>query len=307
MSLLEVDHLSIAFKQYMTSTKQHMVQVMNGIDLTVEPGEITAIFGASGSGKSLLAHAILGILPAHAFVSGSIRYKGRELDDELLSEVRGGEIAFVPQAVSYLNPLMKVGTQIRGTLEREAAKHKQRSIFSKLNLPEHTERLYPHQLSGGMARKTLVAAAAVGEAQLIIADEPTPGMPPEDVKETLQYFKKLAESGIGVLLISHDIEAALTIADNIAVFYAGTTVEVAAAEDFVGSGEKLRHPYSQALWRALPQNDFVPIPGAMPHSGSLPTGCVFAPRCLLATSECQDKEPPIREVRGGKVRCIHAT
>ena len=122
---------------------------------------------------------------------------------------------------------------------------------------------------------------------MIIADEPTPGLDPVVIKEALNNFREFADNGCAVMLITHDIESALTIADKIAVFYAGTTVEIAPVENFTGDGEALRHPYSKALWRALPQNDFIPIPGSQPHPSALPSGCLFAPRCPMATSECR--------------------
>nr|WP_243453229.1 oligopeptide/dipeptide ABC transporter ATP-binding protein [Psychrobacter coccoides] len=109
------------------------------------------------------------------------------------------------------------------------------------------------------------------------------------------------------MLITHDIEAALQIADRIAVFYAGTTLEVASVEDFTGDGERLRHPYSKALWRALPQNDFMPIPGSQPQATDLPSGCLFAPRCAFMIPDCSEVRPDMRDLRNGKVRCLHAT
>ena len=127
----------------------------------------------------------------------------------------------------------------------------------------------------------------VSGAKVIIADEPTPGLDPIVIKEALNNFREFADNGCAVMLITHDIESALTIADKIAVFYAGTTVEIAPVENFTGDGEALRHPYSKALWRALPQNEFIPIPGSQPHPSALPSGCLFAPRCEMATPECQ--------------------
>lgn len=152
-----------------------------------------------------------------------------------------------------------------------------------------------------------MATAALSGAKLIIADEPTPGLHEEVLQETLAHFKELAGEGKGVLLITHDLESALAIADRIAVFYAGTTVEIAPAEDFHRDGHRLRHPYSRALWQALPQNGFVPIPGHQPHPGNLPAGCLFAPRCDQATAECKSTRPKMRMVRGGLVRCFHAS
>jgi peptide/nickel transport system ATP-binding protein len=152
----------------------------------------------------------------------------------------------------------------------------------------------------------LACTALISDAQLIIADEPTPGLGTEVAMEMLRTFRELADSGKGVVLITHDIELAFGIADRIAVFYAGTTVETAAASDFSMGGEALRHPYSKALYHALPQNGFKPIAGSQPYVGDLPKGCLFAPRCQYMTEVCGNKIP-MRELRGGTVRCIHAT
>src|SRR5699024_1115345 len=174
-------------------------------------------------------------------------------------------------------------------------------------LEQETAESYPFQLSGAMARRTLLSTAIISGATVIIAAEPTPGLDPADMEEALKSFRERAANGCAVMLITHDIDAALTIADDIAVSYAGTTVEIAPAKNFSGKGEALRHPYSKALWRALPQNDFIPIPGSQPHPDSLPNGCLFAPRCPWATEACVDKWPEMRELRCATVRCIHAT
>ncbi|MEA5508011.1 oligopeptide/dipeptide ABC transporter ATP-binding protein [Halotia wernerae UHCC 0503] len=163
---------------------------------------------------------------------------------------------------------------------------------------------YPFQISGGMARRVLVATAAIGCAQLLIADEPTPGLHPEVVVETLNHLRELADDGKGVMLITHDLEAALQVADKVAVFYAGTTLEVAKADDFTSGN--LRHPYTQALWRSLPQNEFIPVPGSQPSPQALPVGCLFGDRCSLVTEACRETRPQFRIVRGAPVRCIHA-
>lgn len=120
-------------------------------------------------------------------------------------------------------------------------------------------------------------------------------------------FRQMADEGKSVILITHDIDLAFDIADRVAVFYAGTTVEEAPAEDFRTGPEALRHPYSKALWRALPQNDFQPIDGFQPYAGNLPQGCLFGPRCPYKTTECENEVPPMQKIRGGEVRCIHAT
>ncbi|MGF7045553.1 peptide/nickel transport system ATP-binding protein [Paenibacillus sp. DS2015] len=307
MAILEVHNLSISFTKYTLGLRQQTTKVLDGVNLSAEAGEIVAVVGSSGSGKSLLAHAILGILPDHAVMTGTIRYKGEVLDDKRKATLRGREIALVPQSVNYLDPLIRVGSQVRTSVRDKDPVTEQRKIFKRYRLAEHVERLFPFQLSGGMARKVLVSTATVSGASLIVADEPTPGMHPEDVKEALQRFKELAADGCAVLFITHDIESALQIADRVVVFYAGTTVEIASAQDFTGQGERLRHPYSRALWQALPQNDFSPIAGTQPSPSQLPTGCLFGPRCPRVVSECNLERPSIQEVRGGSVRCIRAT
>jgi peptide/nickel transport system ATP-binding protein len=291
---------------YDGALEQKELQVISDLHLTVRPGEIVAVAGSSGSGKSLLASAILGILPGNATVKGELRYKGQELTPDMQKKLRGTEIALVPQSIAFLDPLMKVGKQADGHKKPYPAE-KRRSLFKRFSLPENTEKLYPFQLSGGMARRVLVSTALITDAQLVIADEPTPGMSLEQALEALQRFRELADSGKGVILITHDIDLAFEFADRVAVFYAGTTVETAPVADFKTGAEALRHPYSKALWRALPQNGFTPIDGFQPYAGNLPKGCLFSPRCPYATAECYEKTPPTQELRGGEVRCFHAT
>lgn len=305
-TLLEIHDLSVSFRMYDGAMEQKQLQVISDLHLTVRPGEIVAVAGSSGSGKSLLASAILGILSGNATVKGHLHYKGKEMTPAMQAALRGSEIALVPQSVAFLDPLMKVGKQADGH-KKPYPTQKRRDIFARFSLPEKTERLYPFQLSGGMARRVLVSTALISDAQLIIADEPTPGMSLEQALEALQMFRDLAKEGKSVILITHDIDLAFEFADRVAVFYAGTTVETAPASDFKAGPEALRHPYSQALWHALPQNGFEPIPGFQPYAGNLPQGCLFAPRCPYSSGICREKTPETREVRGGEVRCFHGT
>ena len=305
-TLLEIHDLSVCFRMYDHALEQKELQVISDLQLTVRPGEIVAIAGSSGSGKSLLASAILGILPGNATVRGHLHYNGEELTPARQAQLRGSEIALVPQSVAFLDPLMQVGSQVDGHKKPRPAE-KRRSLFKRFGLPEQTEKLYPFQLSGGMARRTLVSTALLTDARLIIADEPTPGMSLEQALEALKLFRELADEGKAVILITHDIDLAFEFADRVAVFYAGTTVEAAPAADFRTGPDALRHPYSKALWRALPQNGFTPIPGFQPYAGDLPRGCLFAPRCPLATEQCRSQTPPMIQIRDGEVRCFHAT
>ena len=303
-TLLEIHNLSVSFRMYQHGLEQQELKVISDLYLTARPGEIIAIAGSSGSGKSLLASAILGILPDNATVQGHLHYKGQELTPERQKMLRGTEIALVPQSVAYLDPLMKIGPQVDGAGKQPLAE-KRRKLFDRFHLPQQTEQLYPFQLSGGMARRVLVSTALITDAELIIADEPTPGMSLDQALEALTMFREMADEGKAVILITHDIDLAFEFADRVAVFYAGTTVETAPAADFKAGPEALRHPYSKALWKALPQNGFDPIPGFQPYAGHLPKGCLFAPRCPYQTEQCEKQVPPVREIRGGEVRCYH--
>lgn len=307
LPLLEVDNLSVSFRMYDRAFGQRDLKVIQDLAITVNSGEILAVVGSSGSGKSLLAHAVLGLLPQNATVSGRMFYKGKPLDEQNQRKLRGSEIALIPQSVTYLDPLMQVGKQARGTDKSPERMRRQRKVFQRLNLTRQAEKLYPFQLSGGMARRVLFSTAIITDAELVIADEPTPGMHLDQALEALSILRKLADIGKGIILITHDIDLALQFADKIAVFYAGTTVEESPVADFIKGPGALRHPYTKALWHALPQNDFIPIDGFQPYAGNLPDGCLFAPRCPLKTPKCEAGNPHMRKLRGGKVRCVHAT
>lgn len=300
--LLDIRDLSVSFRQYEKRTRQIDLPVISKLNVTIREGEIVAVVGCSGSGKSLLAHAILGILPYNAKLDGEIYYKKELLTEKRKKELRGSEIVLVPQSVNYLDPLMKVGEQVRNGDKSQSAFRKMKNLFNKYKLEEQTEALYPFECSGGMSRRILLSTALMGEPRLMIADEPTPGMELALAKKAMEDFRNFADEGNGVLLITHDIELALEVADRIAVFYAGTTVEEAPVEDFKKE-ETLRHPYTKALWRAMPGNGFQTIPGCQPYVKDLPRGCVFGPRCPLFSAECES-EVPEREFRGGKVRCV---
>lgn len=303
--ILEVDNLSISFQMYDGRFEQKTLQIISELNIKIYAGEILAIAGSSGSGKSLLASAILGILPNNATVTGKMCYNGQMLTPKLQKRLRGTEIALVPQSVDFLDPLMQVGTQADGH-KKPFPTQKRRRFFQRFGLPSGIEKCYPFQLSGGMARRVLVSTALIADAQLIIADEPTPGMGLEQALDTLKMFREMADDKKAVILITHDIDLAFAVADRIAVFYAGTIVETANAHDFQIGPVALRHPYSKALWRALPQNEFESIAGVQPYAGNLPKGCLFAPRCKCKTPRCMQESPPLRMLRGGEVRCFCA-
>ncbi|MBQ9624741.1 MAG: ABC transporter ATP-binding protein, partial [Clostridia bacterium] len=240
-TILKVENLSISFTQYVKGLERRDLTVISNLDLDVKKGEIVAIVGSSGSGKSLLAHAILGILPENATLEGSITYKGKDLTEEKKAELRGKEICLIPQSVNYIDPLMQAGrfVQLSVPNDKEEAKRRQRKVFEEYNLAKEVDSMYPFQLSGGMTRRVLVSTAAIMDSEIIIADEPTPGLDEEALNETLNLFKGLRDKGASIIIITHDIQAALKIADRIAIFYAGTTLEIANREDFEGLGERL--------------------------------------------------------------------
>lgn len=302
--VLKVENLSITFTQYDRGMRQTELPVIRNLDVEVHRGEVVAIAGSSGSGKSLLAHGIMGVLPYNASMKGSVTYCGEVLNGERIGQLRGKEIVMVPQSIAFLNPLMKIGPQIRRGRNDEKTRKRQRDIFRRYELEETVEDLYPFELSGGMNRRVLISTAMMENPVLVIADEPTPGLDLKVAKRAMEHFRELADLGAGVLVITHDLELALETADRIAVFYAGTTVEEAPAEDFAHE-ETLRHPYTRALWRAMPENGFQYIEGTQAYVKHLPEGCPFAPRCTRCRKECGG-EIPYRKVRGGKVRCILA-
>lgn len=261
--MLLVKNLSVAFSMYETNFAQKQAIAITNLNLEINPGELVAVVGASGSGKSLLAHAVLGILPHNAKITGEIIYQGEPLTFSRQTQLRGKEITLIPQSISYLDPLMTVGRQIyraahQSGLSKSSIQQAIDGTLERYQLDLSVKKLYPFQLSGGMARRVLIAIATVGNANLIIADEPTSSLNPELVSETLNHLRQLADTGKGVMLITHDLSAVLEVADKVAIFYQGTTLEVVFPSDF--HQNKLQHPYSQALWQALPENDFIATP-----------------------------------------------
>lgn len=306
--LLDVENVSISFIQYVQGLNQRDLKVITDLTLDVFEGEILAILGSSGSGKSLLAHAIFGILPENANLNGKIKYKGKELSQEDKEELRGSEIALIPQSVNFLDPLMRISDQAIGKTEskeeKKEKKAKQREIFERYNLGPEVDDMYPFQLSGGMARRVLVSTALLSSPQLVVADEPTPGLDEKTVKETLNHFKQMKEDGVGVLLITHDIHAALEIADRIGIFYSGYVIEIAENKDFSGDGENLLHPYTKSLYKALPANGFELTKGHQPLHGEIPEGCPYYNRCEMAFDRCKNERPQLISLGNKKIRCF---
>ena len=303
-TILSVEHLMISFSQYERGWRKIQLPVIRDLSINIKGHEIVAVVGSSGSGKSLLAHAVMGLLPANASWKGRIAFKGEELTGKRVRELRGRQMVLVPQSVSYLDPLMKVGDQVRRGHKDGISRARSREVLGRYGLVEDTEELYPFQLSGGMTRRVLISTAVMEKPELVIADEPTPGLHISAAKRVLSHFREIADGGAGVLLITHDLELALQVADRIVVFYAGTNVEEAAVSDFQKE-ERLRHPYTRALYRAMPSHGFEVQPGAQPYVKDLPVGCPYGPRCPMADQGCME-EIEYRAYEGGMVKCRKA-
>ena len=253
MNILEVKNLNIGFNMYDKLLNQKLHQMIFDLNVTIKKGEILAIAGSSGSGKSLMAHAILGILPKNTVVSAEIKFKNEIVDENRLSQLRGKEITFVPQSIAYLDPLMTIEDQLmrKGINQQDFFKVMDTLGFTKADLGK-----YPFQLSGGMARRVLIANTILSKADLIIADEPTPGLSLDLAIEVLNHFRNMANNGKGILLISHDIDLVCNIADRMSIFYGGHILETLNTKDFLKGEKYIRHPLTKAFWKALPQNDF---------------------------------------------------
>ena len=253
MNILEVKNLNIGFNMYDKLLNQKLYQMVFDLNVTIKKGEILAIAGSSGSGKSLMAHAILGILPKNTVVSAEIKFKNEIVDEDRLSQLRGKEITFVPQSIAYLDPLMTIEDQL---MRKDINKQDFFNVMDTLGFTKADLGKYPFQLSGGMARRVLIANTILSKADLIIADEPTPGLSLDLAIEVLNHFRNMANDGKGILLISHDIDLVCNIADRMSIFYGGHILETLNTKDFLKGEKYIRHPLTKAFWKALPQNDF---------------------------------------------------
>ncbi|MFC7824810.1 ABC transporter ATP-binding protein [Streptomyces sp. NPDC057375] len=279
----------------------------------VAAGECLALIGESGCGKSVLASALLGLLPRNAQTAGRALLGDLDLlaaDERTFARtVRGRLIGLVPQSpAAHLTPVRTVRSQLEETVAeltgvrgRTALREAAEAAAERAAFPvDHLDR-HPHELSGGLAQRAATALALVGDAPLLLADEPTTGLDRDLVDHTVDELRRHVDKGgsRGLLMITHDLAAAERIADRVAVMYAGRIVELADATAFFGTPGP-RHPYSRGLLDALPDRAFAPIPGLPPELGALPDGCAFAARCDRASDACATL-PPLR----GEVACHH--
>lgn len=254
-NLLEVKDFSVHFDYYETSFNKNVLLPVNKVNLSIGEGEIVAIVGASGSGKSLLAHGLFDILPPNAQIDGEIIYKNEPLTAQRKKRIRGQEICLIPQSIDYLDPLLKIKKQLSiSKLDEERLFE----LLGELGLEQEVLELYPYQLSGGMARRILFSTAVLTSAKLIVADEPTPGMHLQQAVAALSILKELVKNeGRSVLLITHDIDLALEFSDKVIFFYKGTTIDAMKPQTFADGPTADWHPFTKKMWQALPQNGFI--------------------------------------------------
>ncbi|MFJ2767736.1 ABC transporter ATP-binding protein [Streptomyces sp. NPDC087300] len=306
--LLEVRDLHVEFR-----TRDGVAKAVNGVDYAVAAGETLAVLGESGSGKSVTAQAVMGILdvPPGKITAGEILFQGRDLlklkEDER-RKVRGAGMAMIFQdALSSLNPVLSVGEQlgemyvVHKGLSRKDAKAKAVELMDRVRIPAAKERVgqYPHQFSGGMRQRIMIAMAMALEPSLIIADEPTTAL---DVTVQAQVMDLLAELqrelNMGLILITHDLGVVADVADTIAVMYAGRIVEKAPVHEIY---QAPAHPYTRGLLESIPRldqkgQDLYAIKGLPPNLMNIPPGCAFNPRCPMAQDVCRTDEPPLAKV-----------
>jgi len=316
--LLAVLGLCVEFR-----TRDGVARAVNGVTFTVQPGQTVAILGESGSGKSVTAHAVMGILdtPPAYVTGGQVRYRGVDLlklPNSDLRRVRGNHIAMIFQnALSALNPVFTVGFQIgeqfrkhRG-MSRTDAKRRAVKLMEQVRIPAARQRVddFPHQFSGGMRQRVMIAMALALNPDVLIADEPTTAL---DVTVQAQIMKLLREvqreRSMGLILITHDMGVVADVADQIAVMYAGRVVEEAPVRDIYA---RPAHPYTKALLESIPRVDLKGQPlnvihGLPPSLAGTPPGCAFNPRCRHAQTVCRrDPPPPLHDVRTGRTSACH--
>ncbi len=305
MSLLQVTDLSVAFP-----TDTERVEAVRGLNFHVDPGEVVALVGESGAGKSASAMAIVGLLPEYAEVSGSIRLHGDELlglPDQQMSRIRGMTIGTVFQdPMSALTPVYTVGDQIAEALQvhnrdigKQTARARAVELLELVGIaqPERRARSFPHELSGGERQRVVIAIAIANDPDLLICDEPTTALDVTVQAQILDVLKTARDvTGAGVLIITHDLGVVAEFADRALVMYAGRAVETASVADLYRDRQM---PYTVGLLGSVPRLDapqgarLVPIPGAPPSLAALPPGCPFAPRCPLAIDACRAAEPEL--------------
>ena len=319
MPLLEVKNLHTYFK-----TKKGIVKAVNDVSYSLEPGKTIGIVGESGSGKSVSAMSILRLLDGNGYIeSGEILFEGKDLTKLPLEEmysIRGNAISVIFQEpMTSLNPVFTIERQLsepfmihQGMNKKEASKNALKMLYDvQIPNPEAVLKQYPHQLSGGMCQRVMIAMALACKPKILIADEPTTAL---DVTIQAQILKLMnglqKEKGTSIIFITHNLGVINEMADDVAVMYCGQVVEKATAKS-IFTNSRMSHPYTEGLMLSIPKisgerNKIEPIPGVVPHPLALPKGCKFAPRCKYCTQKCIDEEPKLVDIGDEHfIRCFY--
>ena len=318
MPLLEVKNLHTYFK-----TKKGIVKAVNDVSYSLEPGKTIGIVGESGSGKSVSAMSILQLLDANGYIAGGeVLFEGKDLTKLSLNEmyqIRGNAISVIFQEpMTSLNPVFTVDRQLsepfiihQGKTKKEAHELALKMLADvQIPNPEAVIRQYPHQLSGGMRQRVMIAMALACRPKILIADEPTTALDVTIQAQILRLMNELQEEkGTSIIFITHDLGVINEMADDVAVMYCGQVVEMASART-IFSDCKMSHPYTEGLMFSIPRLDskdkIEPIPGVVPHPLALPKGCKFAPRCKYCTKKCMEEEPELKDMGNGQlIRCFY--
>jgi oligopeptide/dipeptide ABC transporter ATP-binding protein len=313
-ALLELEHLSVTLP-----VEGDRRPVLHDVSLAIGAGEAVGLVGESGSGKSMTARAVARLLPRGAQLAGALRYDGADVSALRAGALRGfrREVAMVFQDPrAHVNPVRHIGDfltealRLRGVERREAA-DRAVAALADVGIPDGARRLaqYPHELSGGLLQRVMIAAALLSEPRLLLADEPTTALDVTTQSEVMAILDELRRArGLALLFITHDLDLAAAVCDRIAVMYAGSIVETRAA---AALHDHPLHPYSAALAAARPSIDhtaprLLAVPGRPVSAFEAPGGCAFAPRCAFAQDRCRVALPPLEALDGGHVRCVRA-
>ena len=317
MALLEVKNLHTYFK-----TRKGIVKAVNDVSYVLEPGRTVGIVGESGSGKSVSAMSILQLLDGNGYIAeGEVIFEGRDLtklSQQEMYEIRGNKISVIFQEpMTSLNPVFTIKKQlsepfmIHQGMNKKEAEQKALEMLAAVQIPnpEAVLRQYPHQLSGGMRQRVMIAMALACRPKILIADEPTTALDVTIQAQILRLMNDLQrDNGTAIIFITHDLGVINEMADDVVVMYCGQVVEKTSAK-VIFTDCPTSHPYTEGLMHSIPRMDNIthklePIPGAVPHPLALPKGCKFAPRCKYATQKCLDMEPALEEVTPGQmIRC----
>jgi len=314
--LVSISDLSVHFAR-----AGQTIRAVNGVSFDLAPGEVLGVLGESGSGKSVTLRAMLRILPAHrSIVSGAFRIAGRDvlaLSGSALDDYRGGTVSMIFQEpMLAFDPVFTIGQQIAESVQRHmrvdgrAARARALEMLERVQIPSAKRRLdaYPHEMSGGMRQRAMIALALACKPKLLLADEPTTALDATVQIQILLLLRELQrEFAMSVIFVTHDVGVAIEVADRLAVMYAGRIVETGSVRDVIRSP---RHPYTQGLLASTVRGELRgqrigAIPGAPPDLAALPPGCAFAPRCSHAADECKRAVPESVDLGGGhQARCV---